>query len=327
MRTKRITWFLALWCTLSLGLGAAGAAAQPKDAAAVVNGTVITRADLDRAFQNLLRKNRADESQLPPEQVRFLKRNLLKRLVKTELAYQEAQRRKIMVPKTDVQAAVKELKAGFDSEEEFQAALKRQGLTQREVTEDIIRRETLSRLVEALTKDKVGVTDKEVQAYYEENKDKFARPFLIRASHILIRLDPQASPEEEKAARGQAEVLLGRIKAGADFGTLARENSACPSSERDGDLGWFPQGRMIPAFEEAVLALKDGQVSPVVRTRFGFHLIKRTGTRPPETTSLDQVAEKIRDYLRGEKARKIVEAFLTRLEEQGQVEIFFPEGE
>ena len=110
-------------------------------------------------------------------------------------------------------------------------------------------------------------------------------PEQVRASHILIStkpIDPNADPNQAKAqAKDKAEELLKKVKDGADFAALAKENSDCPSNAQGGDLGLFPRGQMVKPFEDAAFALKVGEISDLVETQFGYHIIKVTEHQDP----------------------------------------------
>src|SRR5262249_26857140 len=121
-----------------------------------------------------------------------------------------------------------------------------------------------------------NVTDQEIADYYNEHKEqRFTDPEQVRARHILVKVDGGASDAVKAAARKKAEDLLKRVRAGEDFATLAKKNSDdSGSADKGGDLGVFPHGKMVPAFDTAVFALEPGAVSEVVETPFGFHIIK-----------------------------------------------------
>lgn len=137
---------------------------------------------------------------------------------------------------------------------------------------------------------------------YELNKDKYQLPAAIRVAHILIKLDPDDPAASDAAARAKAEAILQKLRAGADFGELAKENSEdAGSARRRGELpGWQAKGRLVPAFEEAAYALKPGETSGLVRTRFGYHIIKLLEKNDARTLSFDEVKDQILAALRQE---------------------------
>ncbi|HZI94278.1 MAG TPA: peptidylprolyl isomerase, partial [Patescibacteria group bacterium] len=168
----------------------------------------------------------------------------------------------------------------------------------------------------------VQVSDTEIRDSYEKDKETtYRNPEQRRASHILLKAPAEAKPEEADAVRKKAEALLARARGGEDFAKLARENSEDPGSASEGgDLQWFGKGRMVPEFEQAVFSLSDGQISDIVRTPFGFHIIKMTGSRPAGVTPFEEVREQIRQTLAFKKAQELLskksDEVATRLSQQ-----------
>lgn len=169
-------------------------------------------------------------------------------------------------------------------------------------------------IVEAFLKKKVEayaqVSDADVKNYYEQNKDKFKVDEQIRASHILVKSEKEAGD------------ILDQIKAGANFEELARKRSACTdSSSRGGDLGWFGKGTMVPSFEEVALELKEGQISDVVKTEFGYHIVKRTGKRAAGLLPLAEVKEQIKDAIIPSRQQDAFQKIKEELKKNGNYSI------
>lgn len=138
----------------------------------------------------------------------------------------------------------------------------------------------------------------EVEKYYNENlEDEFMKPGKIRARHILIAVPEGATADQDTAARTKAEEILKQLNEGADFATLAQQNSNCSSRERGGDLGYFGEGDMVPEFEKAAYKLEKGEISPIVKTKYGYHIIKLEDKLKDEPRELKDVEDKIRSYL------------------------------
>src|SRR5262249_7907507 len=160
----------------------------------------------------------------------------------------------------------------------------------------------------------VEPTDGEIAEYYELHKDeRFTDPEEVHARHVLVKVASDATPEAREAARKKAADLLARVKAGEDFAAIASANSDDPGSAANGgDLGFFPHGRMTPAFENAAFELQPGAVSDVVETPFGFHLVKLEEHREAKVKPLAAVRDEIVTTLKNEggmdRARKQAEA-------------------
>ncbi|MFA7059957.1 MAG: peptidylprolyl isomerase [Pedobacter sp.] len=168
-------------------------------------------------------------------------------------------------------------------------------------------------IVEAFLKKKVEaesqVSDADLQKFYEQNKDKFKSGAQMRASHILVKT--------EKVAKD----ILAQIKAGGNFEELAKKNSIDSSAAKGGDLGWFGQGTMVPVFEKAAMGLKEGQVSDVVKSDFGFHIIKMTGKRQAGVRSFEEVKDQIKGAILPSKQQEIFQRIKEELKKNAKITI------
>ena len=144
------------------------------------------------------------------------------------------------------------------------------------------------------------------------------QPEAMRASHILLKAD---TPETKAVAKTKADDLLTQIKGGADFAALAKQHSNDGSAPNGGDLGFFPRGQMVKAFEEAAFALKPGEVSPIVETEFGYHIIKGAEHRDARTVPLAEVSDRIAQALRQQKQQALAQEYVQSLKTKGKVEI------
>lgn len=137
-----------------------------------------------------------------------------------------------------------------------------------------------------------------VEKYYKKNvEDEFMKPGKIRCRHILIAAPEGCPPEQDSAAQTKIQEIAKQLNEGADFATLAQQNSNCSSRERGGDLGYFGEGDMVPEFEKAAYKLEKGDISPIVKTKFGYHIIKLEDKLKDEPRELKDVEDKIRGYL------------------------------
>ena len=168
-------------------------------------------------------------------------------------------------------------------------------------------------VVESFLKKKVEtesqVSDADLQKFYEQNKDKFKTGEQIKASHILVKT--------EKEARN----VLAQIKAGGNFEELAKKNSVDSSAAKGGDLGWFGKGSMVPVFEKAALALKEGQVSDVVKSDFGFHIIKLTGKRAAGIRPMEEVKDQIKGAIMPTKQQEVFQKIKDELKKSAKITV------
>ena len=162
-------------------------------------------------------------------------------------------------------------------------------------------------------KNNVNVREREIRRYFKKYEDNFVTPAEIKARHILFKLAPDASEELLQEKRQQLGKLLDQIKEGASFEELAIKHSEDGTASEGGDLGWFKPGEMVPEFENAAFAMETGQVSEIVRTSFGLHLIKVEQRKQEVTKSLDEVRDEITEILAESRAQKLLDEELEKL--------------
>ncbi|MFZ2655543.1 MAG: peptidylprolyl isomerase [Victivallales bacterium] len=183
----------------------------------------------------------------------------------------------------------------------------------------------------------IKVSDDEAEKYYRENQERFKKPEGVHAFHILFKpeeIAPEAaakmSPEEKTkaeadanaVARKKAEDILAKLKQGGDFAKLAAENSACPSKEKGGDLGTFEKGKMSEEFEKAAFALKPGELSGIVETEYGFHIIKVTEKIQPDYIPFTEVKGFLLEGMKNQKTSEIIQGRIEEEKKKQKVEIF-----
>lgn len=205
--------------------------------------------------------------------------------------------------------------------DEFKSLLKGYGVDYSDYQENMKKRALFEKLMEAQFVGKIKEpNDAEIKTYYDENAQQFATPESIHAKHILIRAADGNDPNKAKLdAKAKAQELLVKVKGGAEFETVAKENSACPSAKEGGDLGVQPKGTFVPEFEKAAYALKPGEVSDVVETQFGYHIIKLVERLDANTTSLESAKEKITATLGDKQKEKIVMDYIQNLKAEAKV--------
>ena len=200
---------------------------------------------------------------------------------------------------------------GFDKEPDVKQQLKL--FTDNFLANEFLRKEVVQ---------KISIPESELKSYYDSHKEEFKTPEMVRASHILIKVSPSASAEEKKKAKEKAEDILKKIKSGQDFAKLAAEFSDDPGSKtKGGDLGFFEKGRMVKPFEDAAFSLKPGQVSGIIETQFGYHIIKVTEKKNAGIASFDTAKEQIKQKLLQESIKKKVAEFIDKAMKDAKAEI------
>jgi peptidyl-prolyl cis-trans isomerase C len=181
-------------------------------------------------------------------------------------------------------------------------------------------------LIDKQLADKATVSDEEIKTYYNSNPESFKQPEQVKASHILIKVDPKADEAQRAQARKKIEEVQQRVKKGEDFAALAKEFSQCPSSAQGGDLGYFGRGQMAKPFEDAAFAMAPGEVSNIVETNFGFHIIKTVDKKSESVMAYEDVKEKLGQYLKQNKLKDQVKVYVGQLKEKAKVERLLKEN-
>jgi len=308
-----------------IGIAAIAGATQAAMLAARVNGTAITLERLERYTEEYMREQRVNVGSIRnPERFKRIKREALDRLVDLELLWQAAKKEKVIVSDAEIEEQFKALSAQFPSPESFRERLRAAAYT--EASYRVYLRESLSaqKYVNSVVAAKMVVSDAEVGKFYRENKEKMHRPEEIQARHILIQLDAKADAKAKDAARKKLEELAARARAGADFAELARKHSQDSTAAAGGDLGFFRHGMMVAPFEEAAFKLKPGEMSPVVETQFGLHLIRVEARRGGDIVSEDEAREPLRKQLQQQKGQAAFQELIEKLHKQAKIEILAP---
>ena len=176
--------------------------------------------------------------------------------------------------------------------------------------------QAVERLLTRVTAHVARPRNKDITEFYRKNKEQFVAPETVHAAHIVKNVD-EAHPAAE--ARAAIDDIATRLAAGAPFEALADEVSDCPG--RGGDLGFFPRGEMVPEFDAVVFGLQPGEISPVFRTNFGFHIAKLIERRPAGIPRLEDIRDRIEEHLYQQKRQKVIEQFLDNLIAKADVKV------
>lgn len=303
----------------------ATATSPASEVAVTVNGKTISEQDVDEMLQMGMQGRPVPPAQLAQLKVQYRPR-VLDILIQNLLLDEQIKKQNLTISDEEMaKEAEKELDEHLKSQnmtrEQFgEQVQKATGMSLEEFmkkrsTDPMIRRIRLqAMLIEKLFPEKIKVTDEDV-------KKKFDEARRVRASHILIDTRQLKTDEEKAAAKKKAEEIFVEVKKpGADFAALAKEHSACPSKSQGGDLGFFARhGQMVEPFAEAAFALKPGEISNVVETQFGYHIIKTT-----EVETMEKAAPEIREQLKQQNIRQEVQSYAEELRKDAKID--YPKG-
>ena len=291
--------------------------------AVTVDGKDITEAEVDAKVNAYMTRMAA---QIPPNMVEQYKTQIrgqaLDSMIIEKLLDEQIKKLGINITDSDVNGKLSEIVAaqpGGMTMESFKAMLAAQGQSFDVVKEQIKKTMGYEKIIGT-----VEVNDAEAKAFYNENKDDFNMPEQVKASHILVKVDASATPEVKAAAKTKIEGLLKQVKAGGDFAALAKANSDCPSKERGGDLGFFDKSSMVKEFSDVAFAMKVGEVSGVVETQFGYHIIKVTDRKKGGLTTFEEAKADIIKQLQDKKKGEAFKGMIEKI--KAQAKIVYPPG-
>ena len=277
---------------------------------AEVDESGITSNQLQSAFLNAIsRYDDAVLSSLDQSAIVSFKKNILDQLIDYELLYQQAQTEKIKISNDEINLEIDKIKDNFSSPEEFDETLKANNITLVQLKDDIKRQLMINSILEE-TKKQVSINDEELLEYYKKDKESFLEPEQVHARHILVETEEEANN------------LLLQLKEGlTDFAELAKEKSIGPSAPSGGDLGFFARGQMVKEFEDAAFSLEPGEISGVVQTQFGYHIIKCEEKKEEYSPTFEEAKDRISNILRSQRENEVITALISKLKEGANIVI------
>jgi len=289
--------------------------------AAIVNDDVITLSEVDSAgapiYQEIKRRF-GDASQ--PEIARA-RREVLDQLVNQKLMEQVIEKYDITASEGEVDAAIEDVKRQNGiTQADLLEALDREGITYDDYREQVTKQIQRSKLMRRQVRGTPEASDADARKYYDDNPALFQLGEEALVRHILIATPASASDEERAEAKKKAEAALGRLKAGEDFGELAKKVSAGPTAGQGGSLGYIRRGDTVPDFEAAVFSMNKGETSGVVETKIGYHVIRVEDKKPARTIPFAEAKESIRRRIVQEEIDKDFQKWLDKLRSNAYVE-------
>ena len=289
---------------------------------AKVNGKEIT-ADQYRNQWHILHRMRmmaGGRRTIEPEYEESMKQEVVERLIVLELLRQKADQINLEADPEEVEEKLQEIRSRLGWAGAMANALGGQEPNWDVYRTDITNSLKIKKLLKQEVYDKANVEPKEVKDHYNANLEDFREPDQVRARHILIRIPDDATEARKKEALEAIQKAAERIQKGEAFEGVAKELSQDGSAPDGGDLGYFGRGGMVPEFEKVAFSLEKGHVSDIVKTRFGYHLIKVEDRRPPRTGPLDEVAADIEELLKRRKAELLGRDYIEKVRAGAEIE-------
>jgi parvulin-like peptidyl-prolyl isomerase len=321
VKTRRFLFPFGLFLLLC-GLISPGEAVVDR-VVAIVNQEIITFSEVEKVSRSLQVEIQTEDRLERRERVQEVFRKVLERLIEEKLIDQEVKKSGIKVTSKELEGAIEEVKRRYAvNQENFEKLLAAEGMTLEAFKKEIEKQILRNKVINLALKVEPTAGEKELRDFYQEHIDRYRVNESYRISTILFSIPKDASLEQGREIRKRSQKVLERIKGGEDFGEMALRYSEDPSSRKDrGDMGYFKRGELLPALEREALRLQVGEVSGVIRTEFGFHIIKLLDRKGDEPPPFEEVKEKVQaDYYAREMEKAYLQ-FLSKLKEKSIIEI------
>jgi peptidyl-prolyl cis-trans isomerase SurA len=290
---------------------------------AVVNQEIITFSEIEKWGRPFQEKVQAEDRLERRERIQEFFRKVLDRIIEEKLIEQEAKKTGIKVTSKEIEGAVEDVKQKNKiNQEELEKALAAEGLTLEAFKKDLERRILRSKLVSSAVKLEQKPGEKELREFFQNNLNHYRVNESYRPAHILFFIPQDAMPEQIRGIRKRSQKVLEKIKEGADFAKMATEYSEDTSTRKEGgDLGYFKKGELLPALEREASKLQIGEVSGLIRTELGFHILKLLDRRGGEPPPFEEIKEKVEADYYEKEIEKALQQFLSKLKEKSIIEI------
>jgi len=287
---------------------------------AIVNNDAITLSEIQEAIAVYKYENRDRAGSESSDQ---LVQQFLTRMIDSRLQVQEAEREKIVIEESEIDEELFDRikKMNMKSKEEFEAAIKAQGIPMAAIRKRIADELRRGRIVSRKVRLRVSVTEEEVTQYLEANRPKLETGLAYHARHILIVPETGAEDAAWENARIRADMLRGQLLEGADFAELAKQHSRDATAKDGGDLGPLKRGELAQDIETQILKLSPGQISTPYRSALGYHIFRLESKETLEGEGLGRVRAQIREILFREKFDTRLDAWLKEIKQRAVIDV------
>jgi len=291
----------------------------PDATVVIVNDTPITKADVTLEAKRISFQAKAMQQPIDESMMGSMREKVIDSLINREILYQQSKSMGITTDAAEIDNSIDQIKQRLEMGQSFESLLADMGITLETMRTQVGQANAIQKLLEMVVYPRAIVSEKESRIFFENNPQYFKKPEEVKASHILIQVAPDAGDEEKLAARKKIEDIQIRIEAGGDFADLARQYSEGPSKVSGGDLGYFDRKKMVKPFSDVAFALKPGEVSDIVETRFGFHLIKVYDKKAKSVYVFEDIKDRLSTILQQQKIQDETVRYLEELRKTADV--------
>jgi peptidyl-prolyl cis-trans isomerase SurA len=312
----------ALWVTVTL-LGPVGSSGAIVDRiVAVVNEEIIMLSEVEKGVAASGEEIHAGNRLERGEKVRQVRQKVLNQLIEEKLIDIEIKKMGVKVAAKEVDAAVEDIKRRNSvTQEELEKYLEKEGLTFETFKKQLEKKLLRSKFIQWSVKVDMTPGEKDLGEFYQKNIDRYRTMESYRPAHILFRVPKGATPDGVQGVRKKCAMVLEKIKAGEDFGEMALLYSEDPSAKDRGDLGSFKRGELLPVIEREALRLNVGQVSGIVKTDYGFHIIKLLDRKGGTPLPFEDAKEKVQSDFYEYQMEKAFKQLIGSLREKSVIEV------
>jgi len=286
---------------------------------ATVDGDVILMSEYERRAKPLIEEYEKFLTG-PDKEIRIkeFKEKILDQMIDEKVLIHEAKKKNMRVTGKEIQDGIEEIKKRFPTEEEYNQELARQGLVGKKFEEQVKEQLMVIKLIDQEVKAKVvPPTDSEIEDFYKQNESEMVEPEQVRVRHILIKVGENT--DKNQALKKIRDILKEAKEGKTSFSELAKKYSEDASAPRGGDIGFFIRGQMVRKFEEVAFALNVGQISDVVETEYGYHIIQCIEKKAAEKKSLEEIRDYLHNFVFQKRMEEHYEKWLRRLRDTASI--------
>jgi peptidyl-prolyl cis-trans isomerase C len=296
---------------------------QSGDIAVSVDGKVLKKTQLDKEIKSLMNIHK---DKIPKDQKKEIQADIKTQLVENFIIHtilnDEIEKRKIQATEKEINEAIDKIKANIPPDKKLDDFLKSNNITIDGLKSSLDSDIKVKKIVMMELGGKAKPTQKEIKKFYNDNGDKFTIPENVHVRHILLTIGEKDDDKIKSEKKEKIENLREQIIGGADFAEVAAKNSDCPSKQNGGDLGAIRKGQTVKPFEDAAFSQEKNVIGPVITTDYGYHVIQVLEHNPSKKITLEEVQEKISNYLEQQKQNDAFAALIKKLRANAKIVVY-----
>ncbi len=285
-----------------------------------VNGIELTEDVLDA---DINRKLEPMKAQFPQDRIEQIKSQMRDKfidnfIIRTVIS-QEAKKKKVLVSEKEINSKIAEIEKSLPAGITMEKALLMNGMTVESMRKEIKFGLTSNKLFDTEIKNDTTPSEEKINKYFNDNRKQFDTPETVHARHILVRTTDSDNETSKKEKKAKIESIRKQLLEGGDFAVIAKDNSDCPSKAKGGDLGTFSRGSMVKPFEEASFSQKEKEIGPVIKTKFGYHVIQVLEHNKAQSKSLNDARDTIVERLKQQENQKAITQYVAQLKDKAKI--------